>query len=574
MSKKNRAPQVGGLQPSSVHVLEEDAPTRLLGPRAVDTTPLTSPGYSSLPVGALLHERRYEIKSVITSQQRINVYQAEKDVEQRVCPSCGEERNRPTDHFCSSCGVEIINVGVTRPLYLIKESSNLHTFQAESQIAPLNLRHPNIVAVHDAFTDTPYGNEQRGYIVIENVDAKPASQVAGQQEESTILEWGIQLADALAYLHQNHVVHSRVRPENIVVATDGARLTNFNVASVIPEAGWQTVAPKRYAEDVQGLVQVLYYLLTGSEQVGAISVPPPWARILNKVVGPEEQRYQTARDLAADLKAMADEGQHLKSVGWRVGRWTHVGRVRTLNEDSVLTLELSQMRQSVNEPVGVYIVADGMGGHQGGEVASAIAIQTVASRVMEVALTCALSDEPSTAQNVEGLLKEAIQQANQRIREKGQAAGSDMGTTVVVAIIVGDTAYLANVGDSRIYLLDDRSIQQVTTDHSLIQRLIDTGQITAQEAKNHPQRSAVYRVLGDKPRVEVDTSVHRLKCGQRLLLCSDGLNGFVDDDRIHHLVVTNPDPQLACQALVEAANAAGGGDNISVILLQIEAMES
>lgn len=572
MIRKSKTPQAE-VQTLSPSVRQEDIPTQQLGPRAAETVALDSPGYSFLPVGALIHERHYEITSVITSQPRINVYLAEEDIEQRVCPSCGEDRNRPADRFCSSCGMQISEVAVTRPSYLIKESPTPHTFQAESQIAELKLRHPNIVALHDAFSDKPCGTEQRSYVVMEKAEAPPLTQLAGPQDEATVVKWGIQLADALAYLHQNHVAHCRVKPENIVVVAGDARLTNFNVATVIPEAGWQTVAPKRYAEDVQGLVQVLYYLLTGTEQLGAVSVPPSWAKILNRVVGPEGQRYQTAVELAADLRAIAEERERPTNICWRLGRMTHVGRLRTLNEDCVLTFELSQMRQSVNEPIGLFIVADGMGGHLGGEIASAMAIQIVTDCLIESTLTRALRDEP-TREDIEGLLKEAIQHANGRIREKGKATGSDMGTTIVAALVVGDTAYLANVGDSRAYLLDDHGIKQLTTDHSLMQRLLETRQISLSDAKNHPQRSAIYRVLGDKPRVEVDTAVQRLKCGQRLLLCSDGLNGLIEDERIHHLVVTNPDPQLACQALVEAANSAGGTDNISVVLLQVEAMES
>ncbi len=574
MAKKRKKPEAEDRRPPRVHIPEDDLATRPLARQSVDTIPLSAPGYGSLPVGALLDHRRYEIKRVISTGQKINIYLAEEDVEQRVCPSCREVRNRPTDQFCSTCGVELVNVPVTKPVYLIKESSDLKTFQAESQIATLKLSHPNIIAVHDAFLYAPYGQEQRSYLIIENAETMPLVQLVGRQEEQTVLKWGIQLADALAYLHQNHVAHCRVKTENIVVDDGNARLINFNVASIIPEAGWQTIAPQRYAEDLQGLVQALHHVLTGSESLGAVSVPPAWAKILNRVTGPAEQRYKEASSLAADLQDILDEQYRPASVMWRIGRSSHVGQVRTLNEDSLLSLELSQVRQSVNEPMGLYIVADGMGGHQGGEVASAMAIQEIARHLLEAVLAPALGQEPSLPEGIEGILKDAVQKANQRIRETARAIGNDMGTTAVIALVVGDNAYLANVGDSRAYLLDDHNIKQITMDHSLIQRLLDTGQVTPEEAKTHPQRSAIYRVLGDKAHVEVDTFVKRIKPGERLLLCSDGLNGMIGDDLIHQLVVTNPDPHLACQALVEAANMAGGADNITVILLHLEGTTS
>jgi serine/threonine protein phosphatase PrpC len=560
------------LLPAEIRASEDDLPTQPLGKNGPDTVPLNPPEYSPLPPGALLHERRYEILSVVSPGPKINVYRAEENVEQRVCPKCGENRNSWTDHYCSSCGVQLEDVIGTRPVYLIKESPSDQTFQAESQIARLGLKHPHIIALHDAFSYIPYGRTPRGYLVMEQVDMSPLAHLPVPQEEHKVLTWAIQLAQALDYLHQNHVVHSRVKADNIFVDDGSARLTNFNVASIIPKAGWQTIAPQRYAEDIHSLVQTLYYLLTGQEKLGAASVSPAWARIFNRVAGPPEQSYQTAAELVADLQAMAEERQRPASAALWVGCTSHVGQVRELNEDSLLTLELNQVYQSVNRPVGLYIVTDGMGGHQGGEVASAMATQIVATRLLNAVVAPALGQESLPPESIETILKDAILEANLQIRNRGRSMGNDMGTTIVMAIIVGDTAYIANVGDSRAYLLDGTGIRQISVDHSLIQRLLDTGQITPDEAKVHPQRSAIYRVLGDKPRVEVDTFVHRFKRGERLLLCSDGLNGMIGNDVIHQLVVTSPDPQTACSALVEAANAAGGGDNVTVILMQAEAM--
>lgn len=574
MAKKRKKPEAEERRPLRKHIPEDDLAVQPVVSPPVDTSPLPAPGYNSLPVGALLNRRRYEIKRVISTGRKINVYLAEEDVEQKVCPSCHEDRNRPTDQFCSACGVELVQVPVTKPVYLLKESSDLRIFQSESQIATFKLSHPNIIVARDAFSYAPFGQEQRSYLVIESPETTPLAQEVGQQDEQTILKWGIQLADALAYLHENHVVHRRVKTDNIVVHEGDARLINFNVAYTIPPADWQLEAPERYAEDLRGLVQALHHVLTGSESLGAVSVPPAWAKILNRVIGPPEHRYTDANTLAADLQDTLDEQHRPASVTWRIGRSSHVGQVRSLNEDSLLTLELSQVRQSVNELVGLYVVADGMGGHQGGEIASAMAIEEIARNLLQPVLAPALGHESSLPDSIESRLEESVRKANQRIREKARAVGNDMGTTAVVALVMGDTAYLANVGDSRGYLLDDRTIKQITTDHSLVQRLMDTGQITPEQAKTHPQRSAIYRVLGDKAHIEVDTFVRRIKPGEWLLLCSDGLNGMIEDEHIRKLVIASTDPQSACQALVDAANAAGGADNITVILLHLEGTTS
>jgi serine/threonine protein phosphatase PrpC len=543
-----------------------------------DTRPLAPSEYAPLPVGALLCQRRYEVRALISSGQKLNVYEVEEDVEQRVCPQCGESQNRVEDQFCFRCGAELAVVGATRPVYLLKESSERGTFQAEGEVAKLKLDHPNIVTVRDAFDATPYGNQSRSYLVVDRIQMTHLSQLPGPHEEGRVLAWGVQLAQALEYLHQNHVAHQGIRPTSVVVDGDRARLTNLNVATVIPPAGRTTIGPQRYAEDVQELVQMLYYLLTGQEQLGAVSVSPAWARILNRATGP--QRYQAAGELVADLQAMSEDRQQPQSVALWVGRLSHVGQVRELNEDSLLTLELGRVRQSISAPVGLYVVADGMGGHQGGEVASALCIQSIAEQILQTVLAPALSQEPLAGDThsaslrdlgIETALREAVQMANKQIYDQRRSVGSDMGTTVVMALVVGDRAYLANVGDSRAYLVDSRSIKQISVDHSLIQRLIDLGQLTPEGAKTHPQRSAIYRVLGDKPAVDVDTFVQPLRPGQRLLLCSDGLNGMLEDDRIQQIVVTTPDPQTSCAALVEAANGAGGGDNVTVIVVQLMA---
>jgi serine/threonine protein phosphatase PrpC len=560
------------LPPDKVHLPAEEPSTASAPSGQSDTQPLALPGYQHLPVGALLHQRRYEIRAVLSSTQRINVYAAEGDVEQRVCPNCGDPRNCREDQFCTTCGIELTGVEVTRPVYLVKESADSQVFQAERQIAELGLDHPNLVPIRDAFSETPYGQQARSYVVMDKVDMAPLTQLPVPQEEDKILNWGVQLAGVLEYLHQHHVAHQRVKVENVVVDDKHAKLTNFNVATVIPLAGRASLAPQRYAEDIYGLVQMLYTLLTGQMQIGAVSVPPAWAKILNRVVGPQDHRYSTAGELAADLQAMLDQRRRPDSIDLRIGRLSDVGRVRELNEDSLLTLELTQVRQSLSQPVGIYIVADGMGGHQGGEVASAMAIEVIAERVLEGLPAPGMRQGLSDQEELEALMKEAIRAANVRIYDQARSTASNMGTTVVMALMMGDKATIANVGDSRAYLLTDHSIEQISVDHSLVQRLIETQQITAEEARTHPERSKIYRVLGDKPKVEVDTFARTLKAGERLLLCSDGLNGMLEDDLIHQTVITSPDPQTACSALVEAANAAGGDDNVTVILLQMEAL--
>jgi protein phosphatase len=168
------------------------------------------------------------------------------------------------------------------------------------------------------------------------------------------------------------------------------------------------------------------------------------------------------------------------------------------------------------------------------------------------------------------MLTQAIQQANQALVNHRQTADSDLGSTVTATLIIGDVATITNVGDSRTYLLRDGRLEQITQDHSLVARLVDAGVIKPEDVHSHPQRNQIYRCLGHKSDVEVDTFTHKLQAGDVLVLCSDGLWEMVLDDEIQRIIETTRSPQKACDALIEAANRAGGKDNIAAIVVEME----
>ena len=228
---------------------------------------------------------------------------------------------------------------------------------------------------------------------------------------------------------------------------------------------------------------------------------------------------------------------------------TDVGRMRKNNEDSYLS----------SQPVAA--VADGMGGHSAGEVASAIAIEELA------ALGGRGPWENETAATDD--LKQAILRANRRIREM---AASDrklngMGTTLVALLEDGDMVHVANVGDSRGYLLRQGELSQVTVDHSLVQELVDDGRLSPEDAERHPQRSVITRALGIDPEVEFDLFTYKLQVGDRLLLCSDGLSDVVEPAQIRKVLLRVRNAHRAARELVTVANAHGGPDNITVIVV-------
>ncbi len=246
-------------------------------------------------------------------------------------------------------------------------------------------------------------------------------------------------------------------------------------------------------------------------------------------------------------------------MGWA----TDVGRQRSHNEDTVLVVELEQAGYHRTLPTGLLILADGMGGHLAGEVASALAARTAAQYILQACLTLLPTREHSADEpSLKEVLTEAFRRANERVTERVPGGG----TTLLCALILGNQAYIANVGDSRAYLVSSTGCSQITRDHSLVDMMVELGQMTAEEAAHHPQRNVLYRAVGQKGLLEVDTFFCRIPPEGVLLLCSDGLWEMVSEEEIARVVTTSSSLQEACEALVEKANQAGGKDNISVIL--------
>ena len=237
---------------------------------------------------------------------------------------------------------------------------------------------------------------------------------------------------------------------------------------------------------------------------------------------------------------------------------TDVGKVRDHNEDCVLIPAVSEAeRKSKGQ---LFIVADGMGGYQAGEVASEIAARVVAQQYYADP-----SDDPTAR------LRNAVQAANAEVHHQaqGDVARIGMGTTMVVTALVGRKAYIASVGDSRAYHVHAGQITQVTQDHSFVGEQVRAGILTKEQARLHPQRNVITRALGSQPTVSVDTFSGDLSDGDVLVMCTDGLTGHVPDEPIRDTVLQLP-PDQAVQKLIQMANAGGGSDNISVIVLRAE----
>ena len=269
---------------------------------------------------------------------------------------------------------------------------------------------------------------------------------------------------------------------------------------------------------------------------------------------------------------------------------TDIGQQRANNEDRVWAQSFTT---SEGDALGLFIVCDGLGGYLGGEAASHWAIEAVKKELIPLftpkdpratrqipieEIESALKGIPSPTKPGRGELDksiiQAINQANavvlQYAAHKVDRA-RDAGTTITLALLWGQTAVIANVGDSRTYLLRGNTLRQITRDHSLVATLVASGQIKPQDVYTHPQRNVIFRSLGHKQKITIDLFHETLKPNDQLLLCSDGLWEMLpDENRIIQLMKEHTDPNEACRQLIQAANQAGGVDNISVIIVKLE----
>ncbi|MFP3854665.1 MAG: PP2C family protein-serine/threonine phosphatase [Anaerolineales bacterium] len=297
-------------------------------------------------------------------------------------------------------------------------------------------------------------------------------------------------------------------------------------------------------------------------------------RLFGQEAEPEQQDEKTQTDTPrnggtadtapldpaqSEIRFIEDFRRHIK-----YGSAQSVGVERDHNEDALFVLIGNASGHEALPDFGLFVVADGMGGHRSGELASSISVQTVAHRLSQETVMRLLGPTgPTDVPPLHELLIEALEEANRSVVE----AVPGGGTTLTVAFLLGDQMTIGHVGDSRAYIINQDQTEVITRDHSLVERLKELGQLTADEAATHPQRNVLYRAIGQGENLEVDVFTQPVPKNGYLLLCSDGLWGEVEDAEIRRIVLEHDDPQNACEELVRAANAAGGPDNITAVLV-------
>lgn len=514
----------------------------------------------------------YKILELRDEQPNMRVYRAQAPAD--LCLQCGTRATEPNARFCEVCGAELLprNVLLLEPigdtpmsgpwLALDLPPDPEHTLLPP--LTPLEHNGAHLLVVEETIP----GWQSLAELLITH--GSMPNQPAALEDDDALLV-AQQLAAVIHYLHRNKVALSQLGLAHVLIGPQGRfRLRDIN--------DLEPLTPATQRGDLERLQQT----------VDEITQQPRTTQRLD-TAAMDEQRPHTLRevlalaradklpDAAAWVAALAAVAAHQRAVTplhTTVAAQSDVGQVRELNEDALLTLHLDIDMAGQPLNVGIYAVADGMGGHAAGEIASSMALQRMA-RIAAPTLVDLLGDSAGgvTMEALHTVAVQAAQAANEAVWNESQRRGNDMGTTLTFALVVGDRCVVGNVGDSRTYLFRDGQLQRISKDHSLVQRLVDVGQITPDEVYTHPHRNAILRSLGEGASVDVDLFDVRLQAGDAVLCCSDGLWELIRDDRLAALLAST-DAQAAVAQAIDEANHNGGEDNITAVLVQFAPLPS
>jgi serine/threonine protein phosphatase PrpC len=525
-------------------------------PRELIEVPI---GFTKRPEGARFGDR-YQYASLVILEEHEIQYTVTEIMQADITPvricsnlDCrtihcpvGDE----VEKFCTQCGHPLDEQS---PLLLLREADT-DRFAAIKPVLDLHLVHPNIHPPVSKFQQNMLGATRYCLVTPFSTD------LPSQPAMLDVMEWGVQLSQALEYMQSKGVVLGEELDQSSIGLSEGKVVwRNFNSTRILP-----ILTDREKINNVRQLALAMYCWVTGKTTYNLDPYLPPALNDLfqKAMVG---DGFTSVAEFEQQILQVKSTAPRRLNLDFQLGRRTHPGKVRSKNEDSLLITELTRMNKGIVQPICIAAVADGMGGHASGEQASNLVIDAIAQ--MGTFELQALQN-PSY-EEFGDWIKRTIQAANKSVYDARHNANNDMGSTLVLGLIIGSQAFLGHCGDSRIYLVNKASIKQLSTDHSLVQHLISIGKITQEDARVHPQRNIIYRSLGENPEVEADFFTQQLFPGDRLLFCSDGLTNTVNDQKIQQIVLDACSPQAACDALVEEANNAGGEDNISALIIAV-----
>lgn len=457
------------------------------------------------------------------------------DQRTRKCWECGEENNARSATSCSACGHEF----EARTQFLMSARWEPDGFEPYQRFFRKRFNHPGILHPDDVFV---YKNVLCSVVRYRNESLllDEAAPLTPRQ----VIHMAQRFAGLLAFLHQNGVSLARVGRANVLLRREENRLMLFDPD--VNEVFDGPVPDSARGRELAWLGEML-------KRFTGVNL-----NVLRDFFDKAERgEFKNPLEFGRAVEAMFDRVESMK-LRPGTAAMTDVGLARVLNEDNWTWAEL-------NENTHLYVVADGMGGHDSGEVASMVASTTIC----RVARERFSQHNNITAEMMESILDEAFQEANNTVKATAEERGNDMGTTLVALLVSGRQGLLANVGDSRGYLLRDGDLHQVSRDHSLVSKMVEQGRITAEEARTHPHSNILLRTVGTERDVEIDIFRLDLRPGDVMLLNSDGLWGEVEDADIRNILNQYDDPRICARELIRAAHHGGGKDNISLVMMTV-----
>ena len=496
------------------------------------STPETRPPH--FPPGTPIGEH-YTVEGLVRLAEGRMFYlvnDVRPDRRTRKCWECGYLETPRVEKTCRSCAAPFKD-----RRFLVSSRWESEGFEPFEEFHIKGLQHPGLAPPIDVFriqdqllSVVPYHGE--GLLVDE----------ASPLPNGRVLDVAQRLAGTLAFLHVNGVVVGSVSRANVLVAQDGTvRLFDLDVVKI---------AESPTEEDRALALTTLGDLLRRYCDIEAES-------LVEFFEGAEAGQFRSPAEFGRAVEQRFDA---FANVQYRplIGAMSDVGLTRQLNEDNWGWRRLSPR-------AALYVVADGMGGHDGGEVASALAVQTICKTAREHE-----QSPPEGLDGMEEMLDTSFQSANNTVKDNAEARGTDMGTTLVSMLVLeGRIAFVANVGDSRAYLFRNHALHQVSKDHSLVAKMVERGRITAEEARTHPHSNILLRTVGTERDIDIDIFRVDLETGDKMLMCTDGLWGEVEDRDIEHILNTYADPRTASRELVRAAHHGGGKDNVTLMLVTV-----
>ncbi len=457
------------------------------------------------------------------------------DLPTRRCWTCGHDETPRSETACASCGAPLKD-----RRFLVSARWSRERFDAYLKFFDKQLRHPGIATPVDVFvvdnvlfSVIPYAGE--GLMVDE----------AAPLNNARLLDLGQRIVGSIAYLHANGARLAWLNRANLLVSPDNTVLLfDLEVEQTLENGHAIPREEQRHVLASVGELLRRYCDIEADE-------------LIDFMYAVENGDHQGVANFGREIESRYDAFAPV-TYPPLLGGMSDVGLTRQLNEDNWGWIQLSERSK-------LYVVADGMGGHDGGEVASALAVKTICEIARERE---ALAPEGEDA--VENLLDESFQAANNTVKDAADAKGTDMGTTLVCILVLDDrVGFMANVGDSRGYLLRNGVLHQITKDHSLVQKMVERGRITPEEARHHPHSNILLRTVGTERDIDIDIFRVELEAGDRVLMCSDGLWGEVEDRDMESILNTYSDPRIASRELVRAAHHGGGKDNVTLMIVQI-----